>query len=192
MHGEDPEGNGGLQRGIVGGTRRTCADPSSEVEIATPGPRQQHPIQLTIQHYRMSFSDVCQLFEELASLSVNQAVKRENVVRRWFRQHESNFPGRGPAVLALMSCLFPEKRPERVYGFRERRLEAVIVKTLGLGRSRTAELHQLQEQQGLDFASAVQQVMAPTDETSTPGGHLSVEEIEKTFDRVASTCPFYP
>jgi len=106
-----PWRNGRLQRGIVGGTRRTCADPSSEVEIATPGPR-QHPIQLTIQHYRMSFSDVCQLFEELASLSVNQAVKRENVVRRWFRQHESNFPGRGPAGLALMSCLFPEKRPE--------------------------------------------------------------------------------
>jgi len=138
----------------------------------------------------LTFDNICQLFEELVSLSGHQHLLCDRAVWAWFSKHELNLPDRGPAGLALMSCLLPEKRADRVYGFQEKRLEPVIVKALGLGHGRMDELHRLQDQQGLDFASAVQRVMSSTDETSQAVGELSVDEIERTLDRVASTCAF--
>jgi DNA ligase-4 len=101
-----------------------------------------------------------------------------------------------------VGCFFPlgfvieplvvsdERRPDRVYGLQEKRLERIIEKALGLGISRVYELQRLQDQQGLDFASAVQQIMSATDETLQPSGPMTIEEIDDMLDGVASTCSF--
>jgi DNA ligase 4 len=47
--------------------------------------------------------------------------------------------------LALLSGRFLERRPDRVYGLQERRLQRIIKKTLGMGTSRVYELQRLED-----------------------------------------------
>jgi hypothetical protein len=64
------------------------------------------------------------------------------------------------------------------------------VNVLSLRKGRTDELQRLQEQQGVDFAFAMQRfICAATDENPRADGQLSVDEIERVFNRVASGCP---
>jgi DNA ligase-4 len=43
-------------------------------------------------------------------------------------------------LLALLSCIFPERRANRVYDLRERKLKAIVQRALGLGVTRLKEL----------------------------------------------------
>jgi len=65
----------------------------------------------------LGFNNICQLFKELAFPDIEQNLKRERAVQTWFYRHKLSLPDRGPTRLALLSCLFLEKRPDRVYGF---------------------------------------------------------------------------
>jgi DNA ligase N terminus len=116
----------------------------------------------------LEFRVVCALFERLQQSYPGNQLTRDAIVRTWFREHDSNLPRRGTGGIALLSCVFPEWRPDRVFGLREKRLERIVVKALGLGVGRVYELLRLQDQDGLDFASAVQQIISATDGTQQP------------------------
>ena len=75
----------------------------------------------------MQFLDLCELWE-LFSPPPNNLESREFVLREWFARHKSNIRRRGAPALALLSCLLPEKRADRVYGLRPQQLERMIVK----------------------------------------------------------------
>ncbi len=136
----------------------------------------------------LQFLDICQLFEQLSSLSNLES--RESSVQGWFEQHQSHIRCRGASALALLSCLFPEKRADRVYALRTQQLEHMVTKAACLGHTRVSELRRLQERDGIDFASAVQQVLSATDDFSNPPRPLTVDEVDHTLDRLASTCVF--
>ena len=119
----------------------------------------------------LEFLDVCVLFGKLSQSCSGNQIHSDAIVRTWFQTHHSNLR-RGMGGLALPSCLFPERRPYRIYGLQEKHLERIIEKALGL-----------------DFTSAVQQIMSGTEETPHPHEPMKIEEIEETLDRVASTCP---
>jgi hypothetical protein len=65
----------------------------------------------------------------------------------------------------------------------------IVANVPRLLEARTDELQRLQERQGVDFAFQVQRFMSATDENPHTGGQLSVDEIERVFDWVASGCP---
>lgn len=44
----------------------------------------------------------------------------------WYNKHDEVIPRRGLAVVAFLSCLFPERGPERAFGLGERRLKSII------------------------------------------------------------------
>ena len=111
----------------------------------------------------LEFPSVCALFEELSKSSSGTQLDSDAVVRTWFQTHDSNLPRRGRDGLTLLSCLLPEKRPDRVYGWQEKRLQRIIEKALGLGTGRIHELQRLQDKEGFDFASAAQRIMSATD-----------------------------
>jgi DNA ligase 4 len=135
------------------------------------------------------FMALCKLWEELSHAS--NAEDRNRLVQRWFQRHNLDIQRRGPSALALLSCLFPHKRPDRVYGWREKKLISIIVHAWGLGSSRRDELYKLQnEGSGLDFASTIRAAVEEGGESVTLQNMLTVEEVSCTLDRLASTCDF--
>ena len=136
----------------------------------------------------LQFLNICQLFEQLSSL--RNLESRELSVQEWFEQHQSRIQHRGAPALALVSCLFPEKRADRVYALRTQQLEHMVTKAACLGHTRVSELQGLQGRHGMVFASAVQQVLSATDDISNPPRSLTAEEVDHSLDRLASTCVF--
>ncbi|KAK5332587.1 hypothetical protein LTR98_011294, partial [Exophiala xenobiotica] len=64
----------------------------------------------------------------------------------------------------------------------------MVTKAAFLGHTRVSELRRLQGRDRMDFASAVQQVLSATDDFSNPPQPLTVDEVDHTLDRLASTC----
>ena len=89
-----------------------------------------------------------------------------------------------------MSCLLPEKRADRVYGLSRARLEGIIAQSQGFRRGRLYELRRLQDRDGLDLASAIEQSLAVTDDPTTPVRPMMIQDINDTLDRVAASCVF--
>src|SRR6266536_6154900 len=71
----------------------------------------------------------------------------------WFNRHDHLIPREGPEAVAFLSCLFPDRGPDRVFNLQEKRLESTIQQAQCLGATRMK-----------DFASSVEYVMAVTDE----------------------------
>jgi DNA ligase 4 len=94
------------------------------------------------------FSHVCDLLQRLED---NQAGAHSrsrsgplrtsaDIIREWFAAHRAQINRDDHNATALLSTLLPEKRSDRVYCLRERRLCAAIGRGLVLGRTR---IHQL-------------------------------------------------
>ena len=136
----------------------------------------------------LHFRCICDLFEQLSPS--RKPDERDRIIQLWFHRHNPQILRQGSGALALLSCLFPEKRADRVYGLREVKLEGIIVKAAGLGRTRVSELRHLQESQRIDFASAVERVLAATDDDQESTHSLTIMDVDRTLDRVAAMCPF--
>ena len=136
----------------------------------------------------LEFSLVCQLLENL-SCSTSQHLS-ETGIQAWFQQHGAAIDRKGPGGLALLSCLLPEKRADRVYGLSRARLEEIVAQSQGFGHSRLYELRRLQDGDGLDLASAIEQSLAVTDDPTTPVRPMMIQDINDTLDRVAASCEF--
>ena len=72
----------------------------------------------------------------------------------------------------------------------ERRLCIVIQIAQGLGKCRMRELQRLQDLQGLDFAAAIQQVLSAAEPAPVVSHQVTVEEVERSLNHVASACEF--
>ena len=136
----------------------------------------------------LPFVAVCELWERLSC--ARKTKDAEAAVREWFERHGPNITRQGPGGLALLSCLFPHKRPDRVYGLREKKLTGIKMKAWGLGIGRRNELQRLQDEDGLDFASAVQRLVEDGGEPLQTQHLPSAEGVDQTLDRAASTCVF--
>ena len=135
----------------------------------------------------LPFSALCELWEKLGN---RNAQGRDDLLRLWFEKHTQYIQHRGPSALALLSCLFPEKRPDRVYGLRGKKLTRLVVDVWGVGISRRKEFQRLQVEERLDFASAVQRLVEEGGDLPGTPTPLMVEEVDQTLDLVASTCDF--
>ena len=136
----------------------------------------------------LPFAAVCELWERLSC--ARKTKDADAAVREWFERHGPNIARQRPGGLALLSCLFPHKRPDRVYGLREKKLTGITVKAWSLGIGRRNELQRIQDEDGLDFASAVQRLVEDGGEPLQTQHSPSVEGVDQTLDRVASTCAF--
>ena len=70
------------------------------------------------------------------------------------------------------------------------RLEDIVAQSQGFGHSRLYELRRLQDGDGLDLASAIEQSLAVTDDPTTPVRPMMIQDINDTLDRVAASCEF--
>jgi hypothetical protein len=83
------------------------------------------------------FRFLCDLLNELDQNHTNKltrTIQRLNTVVTWFNKHDQIIPRKGLEAIAFLSCLFPERRPDRVFNLQEKRLETIIHKLNVLGR----------------------------------------------------------
>lgn len=143
------------------------------------------------------FSFLCDLLSNLDNTRVvkaSTAAKNSDldikVVTRWFAQHEKRIHHKDTDQRALLSCLFPEKLPERVYWLQHTSLARVIGRCLLLGLSRREELERWRVSGGVDLGECVENVMRQAENHICDGQEVTVEEIDTVLIRLASRCKF--
>ncbi|KAL1959940.1 hypothetical protein VTO42DRAFT_608 [Malbranchea cinnamomea] len=143
------------------------------------------------------FSYVCDLLSQLESNRVLKAASGARkidpdtyTVTRWFDRHQKQIHDGSTDRLALLSCLFPEKRVDRVYGLREPSLVKVIGRCLLLGASRKQELDLWRERGGGDLGQCVENVMRQAENHLNGLPEVTVEEIDHALAQIASNCRF--
>ena len=111
------------------------------------------------------FSYVCDLLQRLED---NQGARSgvrtpAHIVQEWFRRHQGLLGRDDHDATALLSTLLPEKRSDRVYFIREKKLQTVIGRSLGLGRSRIQQLGRWDRPgSGIDLADCVESILKET------------------------------
>ncbi|KAJ5586700.1 ATP dependent DNA ligase domain protein [Penicillium hispanicum] len=143
------------------------------------------------------FAFLCDL---LSSLEANATAKAATAahkdgpdyrtIAQWVSRHQRHIHHPDTDRLALLSCMFPEKRTDRVYWLGATSLARVIGRCLGLGSSRLSELDRWRFSGGPDLGHCVERVMCQT-ENYVPGGReVLVEEIDQALNLLASRCRF--
>lgn len=143
------------------------------------------------------FSYLCEL---LSSLEYNRILKAStssknknpdiSTVTSWFSNHRKRIHDGETDLLALLSCLFPEKRPDRVYGLQEPSLVKIIGRCLLLGASRRQDLDGWKASGGGDLGQCVERVMKQSENLITPGNEVTIEEVDAALNGIASRCRF--
>ncbi|KAJ5398197.1 hypothetical protein N7509_006310 [Penicillium cosmopolitanum] len=141
------------------------------------------------------FTFLCDLLSDLEDGRIAKAASGTDLsdfrtVRRWFASYDHHINDDGTDRLALLSCMFPEKRTDRVFWLRETSLSGVIGRCLALGTSRLAELGQWRKPGGPDLGRCVEIVMRQTENYIPPGREVTTEEIDMALGMIASRCRF--
>ncbi|EAQ90537.1 hypothetical protein CHGG_02472 [Chaetomium globosum CBS 148.51] len=132
-----------------------------------------------------SFSYVCDLLQRLEDNRLARSGLRSNtvIIQEWFRGHHGFLHRDDHKSAPLLSALLPEKRTDRVYFIREKKLQAIIGRALGLGRSRIAELGRWTNPEAA-IDKFQPNPISPTDRSVT------VEEIDGLLHSIAAACRF--
>ena len=120
------------------------------------------------------FAHVCDLFEQLEDLSTGdppllpsrlQAVYQKTI-ERWFGAHRRRIDACDTSDVALLSALFPERRTDRVYGFREKGLIKLLGRVLGLPIARYKVLLSWDQPGNGDLGACVERIQRQAVNTS--------------------------
>ncbi|KAK4457340.1 hypothetical protein QBC42DRAFT_236600 [Cladorrhinum samala] len=138
------------------------------------------------------FSHICDLLQQLEDNQLTRRGVRPNasIVQEWFNKHRPQLQRDEVKTATILSTLLPEKRTDRVYNIREKKLQTLIGRGLGLGRSRIAQLGRwTNHEAGVDLADCVEMILK---ETPNPLGYtiVTVEEIDKILHKIAASCRF--
>ncbi|KAJ5947979.1 hypothetical protein N7466_000994 [Penicillium verhagenii] len=136
----------------------------------------------------------------LSSLEVNRTTKAASTTRKvesdfqiiakWFTRHDRQIHHPETDKLALLSCMFPERRTDRVYWLQATSLTRVIGRCLGLGSSRISELDQWRKPGGPDLGQCVENVMRQAENCIPCDRDVLAEEIDEALNLIASRCRF--
>lgn len=143
------------------------------------------------------FTFLCDL---LSSLEDNKTLKAASesrnrnpdvrTVTQWFARHGKHLRDPDTDQLALLSCMFPEKRTDRVYWLQDTSLARVIGRCLLLGSSRREELEKWRVSGGADLGQCVENVMRQAENHTAAGQEVTVEDIDIALSLIASRCRF--
>ena len=140
------------------------------------------------------FSSLVELLEDLernrfrkasnASKSVNPD---QAIIVQWFNRHDAKIKRSQEEGVAFLSCLFPERRPDRCFHMQETRLASVFGRAYSLGTARLNELRAWKERTPADFPNCLASILAQTEmPTPQPGNEVTLEEINDALDEIAA------
>lgn len=115
----------------------------------------------------MSFllSNVCDLLQKLDdNRGARSGLRPEaDIISEWFRTHQGLLQREDHDIAALLSTLLPEKRNDRVYFLKEKKLQTVIGRGLRLGISRIKQLNRWNDPSAsIDLAESVESILIET------------------------------
>jgi hypothetical protein len=76
--------------------------------------------------------------------------ERTNKIESWSLRYNPRILSDEATLLAVLSCLFPKLRRERVYFLAEHTISAAIARALGMGKAGTADLRNWKVKQKYD------------------------------------------
>ncbi|KAK0668893.1 hypothetical protein QBC41DRAFT_356198 [Cercophora samala] len=138
------------------------------------------------------FSYVCDLLQKLEDNRTKRSGVRTPaaIIQDWFQYHKGLLHRDDFDTAALLSTLLPEKRTDRVYNIREKKLQTLIGRGLILGRSRIAQLGRwTRPEAGMDLAECVEGILNETP-NPVPVKEVTVEEIDGLLHGIAAACRF--
>lgn len=140
------------------------------------------------------FSSLVELLEDLERnrfRKASNAAKSVNpdhaIIVHWFNRHDAKIKRSQKEGVAFLSCLFPERRPDRCFHMQETRLTSVFGRVYSLGTARLNELRTWKEQTPADFPKCLAAILAQT-EMPIPhyGNEVTLEEINATLQEIAA------
>ncbi|ODQ54182.1 hypothetical protein SAICODRAFT_24485 [Saitoella complicata NRRL Y-17804] len=117
----------------------------------------------------------------------------QNCISSFFTHHETDLfhpdEDKTSLTVALLSSIFPEHRPDRVYGFQERMLAGILAEALGLQGQRKDNLKawRLGHQGDLGLALAAVSSEINCGESH---GQLDILEVDRLFSKLAARSRF--
>lgn len=138
----------------------------------------------------LMFSAICELLQSLENDFKRKRHQKgpKHIVNDWFDRNQDALDG-GVDLTALLSTLLPERRTDRVFCVKQKRLENIVVKSVGLGSSRIAQLREWEIQgAGRDFAECVEAILRATPNVAEQD--VTVEEIDATLHQLAADRAF--
>ncbi|KAI5289873.1 hypothetical protein KEM54_003005 [Ascosphaera aggregata] len=142
------------------------------------------------------FSHICDLFDELEhsrllkTTTTGRAKDLESTtIRKWFNQHRTKIFAPATDKYALLSCLLPVRRPDRVLGLGLASLSRIIGRCLLLGSTRFQQLSRYKERGNGDFGHCLEGVLCQTEEGRESSG-VTVEELNDALDQIGSSNRF--
>lgn len=136
----------------------------------------------------LMFSTVCELLQSLENDFKRKRYQRgsKHIVDDWFHRYRDTLD---KDLTALLSTLLPERRTDRVYNIKLKRLEDIIIQSFGLGSSRIAQLREWQiGGAGVDFAECVEAILKATPNVAEQ--EVSVKEIDSILHQLAAGVAF--
>ncbi|KAJ8097399.1 ATP dependent DNA ligase domain-containing protein [Lipomyces tetrasporus] len=145
------------------------------------------------------FSEICNLLETVecidkkaVRLSLPSKIQKQKYIHEWFCKHRSLIlEPPGDQAIAALSCLFPELRPDRVYGLFKKDFVRSIIGVLGMKGTDRGRRLLVRVENKEELATAVADSVALA-EHSRPRHEnaVTVNEVDTLFMNFASTCKF--
>lgn len=138
----------------------------------------------------LMFSVVCELLQSLEHDFKRKRHQKgpKHIVNDWFNRHHDALDA-GVDRSALLSTFLPERRTDRVFCIKQKRLENIVIKAFGLGSSRTAQLRECDVPGAArDFAECVEAILKATPNVAEQ--QVPVQEIDSTLHQLAAGRAF--
>ncbi len=117
--------------------------------------------------------------------------KYGETIRTWFGAHKDYISGSDSDPVALLSTLFPSKRPDRVYSIQARNLTSILKRCLGLGMNRKGMLDEWRTPKRGDLSDCVKRVLQQAEfPEPAANNRVTVEEIDTALAYIAKKNRF--
>ena len=151
------------------------------------------PVEATAMPFK--FSNLCDLLETLQDNRRRACLPEfkgrdldREVIVNWFNRHNESVERTGKGAVAFLSCLFPERRVDRVFGLKEKSLASLLGRCLGFGHQRQSQFVK-EVREGQDIAMCVERHLRDA-ELPMAINEVTLEEIDQALDHVAAQSRF--
>lgn len=137
------------------------------------------------------FGKVCDLLQTLEHDLKRKRNQKgaEQIVRAWFAKHRLLIDHDDTDKCALLSTLLPERRTDRVFDTKEKKLCNIFARVHGLGHTRKQRLTRYETPgSGVDLAECFEEILKETPNLSARD--VTVEDIDSILHELASGVGF--
>ncbi|MCJ1314325.1 hypothetical protein MMC25_008006 [Agyrium rufum] len=145
----------------------------------------------------MMFSVLCSLLVSLEKIITRhprlparqEQAKVREAIANWAAANRALLDTSTSTLIPIISALFPEERPDRVYGLQAPSLSRVIARCLMLPSTRIHDMGRWKQPGFGDLADCVERTMKMA-ENEAPMVEVTVEEVDAALDFIAGRCRF--